>query len=48
MTTLLRWDPFKTRWHPLKDREELDSRLAENIVRIPFSLFRLSFSEPIS
>ena len=28
MNTLLRWDPFKTRWSPLKDREELESRLA--------------------
>lgn len=28
MNTLLRWDPFRTRWHPLKDREELDSRVA--------------------
>ncbi len=28
MNTLLRWDPFKTRWNPLKDREELESRLA--------------------
>jgi len=28
MNTLLRWDPFKTRWNTLKDREELESRLA--------------------
>ena len=28
MNTLLRWDPSKTQWNPLKDREELDSRLA--------------------
>ena len=28
MNTLLRWDPFKTRWNPLKDREELENRLA--------------------
>jgi HSP20 family protein len=28
MNTLLRWDPFKTRWNPLKDRDELESRLA--------------------
>jgi len=28
MNTLLRWDPFKTRWNPLKDRKELESRLA--------------------
>jgi HSP20 family protein len=28
MNTLLRWDPIKTQWNPLKDREELDSRLA--------------------
>ena len=29
MHTLLRWDPLSgTRWHPFKDREEWDSRLA--------------------
>ncbi len=28
MNTLLRWDPFKTRWNTLKDRDELESRLA--------------------
>ena len=28
MNTLLRWDPFRTRWNPLKEREDLDSRLA--------------------
>ncbi len=28
MNTLVRWDPFKTRWNPLKDRDELESRLA--------------------
>lgn len=28
MNTLLRWDPFKTRWNPLKDRDDLESRLA--------------------
>ena len=28
MNTLLRYDPFRTRWNPLKDREELESRLA--------------------
>lgn len=28
MNTRLRWDPFRTRWHPLKDREDVDSRLA--------------------
>ena len=28
MNTLIRWDPFKTRWNPLKDRDELESRLA--------------------
>jgi HSP20 family protein len=31
MNTVLRWDPFKTRWNPLKDREELESRLAPMI-----------------
>ena len=28
MNTLLRWDPFRTQWNPLKDREELERRLA--------------------
>ena len=28
MNTLLRWDPSKTQWNPLKDREELERRLA--------------------
>jgi len=28
MNTLLRWDPFKTRWNPFNDRDELESRLA--------------------
>ena len=28
MNTLVRWDPFRTRWNPLKDREDLESRLA--------------------
>ena len=28
MNTLVRWDPFKTGWNPLKDRDELESRLA--------------------
>jgi HSP20 family protein len=28
MNTLLRWDPFKTQWNPMKDRDELESRLA--------------------
>jgi len=29
MHTLLRWDPISgTRWHPFKDREEWESRLA--------------------
>ena len=28
MNTLVRWDPFRTRWNPLKDREDLDRRLA--------------------
>jgi HSP20 family protein len=28
MNTLVRWDPFKTQWNPLKDRDELESRLA--------------------
>ena len=28
MNTLLRWDPFKTRWNPLNDRDELESRWA--------------------
>ena len=28
MNTLVRWDLLKTRWTPLKDREDLESRLA--------------------
>ena len=28
MNTLIRWDPFKTRWNPLQEREELESQLA--------------------
>ena len=29
MNTILRWDPVsRTRWNPLKDRDELESRLA--------------------
>ena len=28
MNTLVRWDPFKTRWNPFNDRDELESRLA--------------------
>ena len=28
MNTLVRWDPFRTRWNPLKDREDLERRLA--------------------
>jgi HSP20 family protein len=28
MNTLVRWDPFGTRWNPLKEREELERRLA--------------------
>ena len=28
MTTLTRWDPFKTRWNPLTERQELESQLA--------------------
>lgn len=28
MNTLLRWDPFKTRWNPSKERDELEGRLA--------------------
>ena len=27
MNTLVRWDPFRTQWNPLKDREDLESRL---------------------
>jgi HSP20 family protein len=29
MNTLVRWDPFRTRWNPLKDREDVERRLAE-------------------
>jgi len=28
MSTLTRWDPFKTRWNPLTERQELESQLA--------------------
>jgi len=28
MNTLVRWDPFRTRWKPLNDREDLERRLA--------------------
>jgi HSP20 family protein len=28
MNTLLRWDPFRTRYNPLNDREDLERRLA--------------------
>ncbi len=28
MSTLVQWDPFKFQWNPLKDRAELESRLA--------------------
>src|SRR3954452_2367024 len=28
MSTLVRWDPFKTQWNALKDRDDLESRLA--------------------
>jgi HSP20 family protein len=28
MSTLVQWDPFKIQWNPLKDRAELESRLA--------------------
>ena len=28
MNTLVRWDPFKIQWNPLKERDELESRLA--------------------
>ena len=28
INTLVRWDPFRTRWNPLNDREDLERRLA--------------------
>ena len=28
MNTLVRWDPFRTRWNPLSDREDLARRMA--------------------
>jgi HSP20 family protein len=31
MNTLLRWDPFRTQWNPLKDREDLERRLASRL-----------------
>jgi HSP20 family protein len=31
MNTLVRWDPFRTRWNPLKDREDVERRLASGL-----------------
>ena len=28
MNTLVRWDPFRTRWNPLNEREDVERRLA--------------------
>jgi len=28
MNTLVRWDPFRTRWNPLNERDDLERRLA--------------------
>ena len=28
MSTLIRWDPFRVQWNPLKERDELESRLS--------------------
>ena len=35
MNPLTRWDPFKTRWHPIKDLEEMEHRLATFLGRSP-------------
>ena len=28
MSTLIRWDPFRVQWNPLKERDELESQLS--------------------
>lgn len=28
MSTLIRWDPFRVQWNPLKERDELENRLS--------------------
>ena len=28
MSTLIRWDPFRVQWNPLKERDELEHRLS--------------------
>ena len=35
MNVLTRWDPFKTRWHPIKELEEMENRLATFFGRTP-------------
>ncbi|MCS6302203.1 MAG: Hsp20/alpha crystallin family protein [Nitrospira sp.] len=35
MNPLTRWDPLKTRWHPIKDLEEMEHRLATFFGRSP-------------
>ncbi|WHZ14652.1 MAG: hypothetical protein OJF52_001491 [Nitrospira sp.] len=37
MNALTRWGPFKTRWHPIKDMEEMEHRLATFLDRSPAS-----------
>ncbi len=35
MNLLTRWEPFRTRWHPIKDVEEMEHRLAAFFGRTP-------------
>lgn len=38
MNSLTRWNPFETRWHPIKDLEEMEHRLATFLGRSPARL----------
>jgi HSP20 family protein len=35
MNPLTRWEPLKTRWHPIKELEEMENRLATFFGRAP-------------
>ena len=35
MNPLTRWEPFKTRWHPIKELEDMENRLATFFGRTP-------------